>query len=77
VDEGNAGMPGADCALGTPGKENNSLNDGSTDADPGYAAFPDSARASDESDVLADGVPRSSGEVLDGTAGVTAFTSWG
>jgi hypothetical protein len=72
-------MPGADCAPGTPGKENNSLNDGSADADPGYAALPVSARASDESDllvdVLADGMPRNSGDVLAGTVGVTAFTS--
>jgi len=77
VEEANAGTPGADCTPGTPGKENKSLNDGSDVAEPGYAALPVSAKASDEPDWLVDGMPRSSGDVLPGTAGVTAFTSCG
>jgi hypothetical protein len=62
---------------GTSGKENKSLKDGSDDAAPGYAAFPISARVSDEPDGLVDEMPRSSGDVFAGTAGVTALTSWG
>jgi hypothetical protein len=60
---------------GTPGKENNSPNDGSDEAAPGYAAFPISAKVSVEPDGLVDEIPRSSGAVLPGTAGVREFTS--
>ena len=74
VEEGNAGTPGADCAPGTPGKENSSLNDGSDVAAPGYIALSGSA---DEAGELVDWMPRSSGVVMPGTAGVTAFTSCG
>jgi len=74
IEEGDAEMPGADCAPGTPGKENKSLNDGSDVAEPGYAAFPVSAKVPD---VLVDGMPGTPGDVLAGTAGVTAFTSCG
>ena len=70
-------MPGADCTPGTPGKENKSLNDGRDVAEPGYAAFSVSAEVPEKPDVLVDGMPRSSGDVLAGTSGVTAFTSWG
>jgi hypothetical protein len=77
IEEGNAEVPGADCTPGTPGKENKSLNDGSEVAEPGYAAFPVSEKVSDEPDGLVDAIPRSSGDVLAGTAGVTAFTSCG
>ena len=70
-------MPGANCPPGTVGKENKSLNDGNDVAEPGYAAFPVSAKVSDEPDGLVDSMPRSSGDVLAGTAGVTAFTSCG
>jgi hypothetical protein len=77
VGEGNPGIAGADCTPGTPGKENKSLNDGNDVAELGYAAFPVSKKVSDEPDVLVDGIPPSSGDVLAGTAGVTAFTSWG
>jgi hypothetical protein len=70
-------MLGADCTPGIPGKENRSLNDGSDVPEPGYAASPVSARVLDESDAPVDDMPRSSGDVFPGTAGVTAFTSWG
>jgi hypothetical protein len=62
---------------GTPGKENNSLNEGSDDAAPGYAVFPISAKVSVEPDGRVDEIPRSSGAVWPGTAGVSDFTSWG
>src|SRR5208282_462689 len=75
IEVGNAGTPGADCMPGTPGKENNSLNDGSDDAAPGYTVFPTSAKASVEPDELVDEMPRSSGDVFAGTAGVSDFTS--
>src|ERR1700683_2079402 len=75
IEEGDAGMPGADCRPGTPGKENNSLSDGSDVAAPGYIALSDSAEVADEADGLADCMPRSSGVVFPGTADVTAFTS--
>jgi hypothetical protein len=77
VEEGNAGIPGADCTPGIPGKDDNSLNDGSDVAEPGYAAFPVSAKVPDEPVVLVDGTPGTSGDALAGTAGVTAFASWG
>jgi len=77
VEEGSAEVPGADCTPGAPGKENKSPNDGNDVAEPGYAAFPVSAKVADEPDVLVDGMPRSSGDVPTGTAGVTAFTSCG
>lgn len=87
VEEGNPGIAGADCTAGTAGRENKSLNVGrdvagsdvtGTDvAAPGYAACPVSARVSDEADGLVDVTLRSSGGVLAGTVGVTAFTSWG
>jgi hypothetical protein len=75
IEVGKAGTPGADCMPGIPGKEKNSLNDGSDDAAPGYAAFPISAKASLEPDWLVDEMPRSSGDVFVGTAGVSDFTS--
>jgi hypothetical protein len=77
IAEGNAGTPGGDCTPGTPGKENKSLNDGSDVAEPGYAGCPVSEKVSDEPEVLLDRIPRSSGDVNAGTAGVTAFTSCG
>jgi hypothetical protein len=70
-------VPGADCTLGTAGKENKSLSDGSDAVEPGYAGFSVSAKVPDEADVLVDGIPRSSGDVFPGTVGVTALTSWG
>ena len=75
LEEGNDGIPGADCTPGTTGKENKSLNYGSDVAAPGYAAFPVSPKVPDEPDVLVDGMPGTSGDVLAGTAGVSAFTS--
>ena len=77
VEEGNAGTPGADCAPGTPGKENNALKDGSDVAAPGYIALSGLAEVPDEAGELVDCMPRSSGVVIPGTAGVTAFTSCG
>jgi hypothetical protein len=75
VEEGSPGIAGADCNAGTAGKENKSLNDGRAVAEPGYAASAVSARISDEPDGPVDRIPRSSGEALAGTAGVTDFTS--
>jgi hypothetical protein len=75
IDAGNTDVPGADGMPGTSGKENKSLNDGSDDAAPGYAALPISARVSVEPDGLVDEMLRSSGDVFAGTAGVIDFTS--
>jgi hypothetical protein len=77
IEEVNAEVPGTDCTPDTSGKENKSLSTGSEVANPGYAVFPVSARVSDEPEGLVDAMPRSSGDVLAGTAGVTAFTSCG
>src|SRR5580698_5816461 len=77
VEEGNPGTAGADCTLGTPGKENKSLDAGKDVAEPGYAAPPVSANAWDGPVGPVDGIPRASDPVLAGTAGVTDFTSWG